>query len=134
MSPTIVKSKQSQIEIFRQLHARMKRRFSRHQTGNANNLRGYKGSEDLASFGLDFWTGQKWVGIDLWGPRIDGSSDYGRALGFATYSPNSRIGLTAAALARDARGMSNTQDSAMRTPQRCPSFRQREDLLWFQCR
>jgi hypothetical protein len=115
MSPAIVKSKQSQVEIFRQLHARMKRRFARHAISHANNLRGYEGSDDFAPFGLDFWTGIKWIGIDLWGPPIDGSPDSRRVLGFATYSPNSRTGLTAAALARDAQGIALYHDGRVFT-------------------
>jgi hypothetical protein len=105
MPPVIITSKQTQLEIFRGLRGRMKRRFSHHGPGDEHKLRGYKGSEDLAGFGLDFWAGDTWVGIDLWGPPIDGSAENKMVLGFSTYSSNSKIGLTAAALARDKGGV-----------------------------
>lgn len=57
----------------------------------------------------------EWVGIDLWGPPIDGSSDCRRVLGFATYSPKSPIGMTAAALARDAQGIALYHDGRVFT-------------------
>ena len=72
-------------------------------------------SKDFAGFGLDFWTGHDWVGIDLWGPPIDGSADKKNVLGFPTYSPKSRIGMTAAALARDAGGIALYHDGRVFT-------------------
>jgi hypothetical protein len=92
-----------------------RKRFSYHEPDNEYYLRGYKGSEDFAGFGLDFWTGHDWVGIDLWGPPIDGSADKKNVLGFATYSPKSRIGMTAVSLARDAGGIALYHDGRVFT-------------------
>jgi hypothetical protein len=116
MPPVIIKSKQSQREIFHELHERMKGGFSHHEANNEYYfLRGYTGPADFAGFGLDFWIGHEWVGIDLWGPPIDGSADSRNVLGFATYSPKSQIGLTAAALARDERGIALYHDGRVFT-------------------
>lgn len=115
MEPIIVESKESQLKIFRALHERMKKRFADHEPDNEYYLRGYKGSEDLAKFGLDIWIGQKWLGIDLWGPPIDGTPDNKNVLGFATYSAKSGIGRTAAALARDAGGIALYHDGRVFT-------------------
>ena len=94
----------------------MRKRFSAdEQFGNYDLLRGYKGSEDFAEFGLDFWMRLDWVGIDLWGPPIDGSGGQRNVLGFSTYSPNARIGTTAAALARDAKGIALYHDGRVFT-------------------
>ncbi|MGB8901729.1 MAG: hypothetical protein WCC90_21910 [Methylocella sp.] len=102
MSPSIIKSKQSQLKIFQELHESLKKRFSSSEKSDHYDfLRGYKGSDDFAKFGLDFWMRHDWVGISLWGPPINGSADSKNALGFATYSPRSPIGSTAGALARD---------------------------------
>lgn len=57
MRPIIIKSKKSQLRKFEALHERTKKRFSYHEPDNEYYLRGYKGSEDFAGFGLDFWTG-----------------------------------------------------------------------------
>ncbi len=104
MSPSIIKSKQSQLKIFQELHENLKKRFSSSEKSDHYDfLRGYKGSDDFAKFGLDFWMRHDWVGISLWGPPINGSADSKNALGFATYSPRSPIGSTAGALARDTR-------------------------------
>jgi hypothetical protein len=99
MSPSIIKSKQSQLKIFQELHENLKKRFSSSEKRDHYDfLRGYKGSDDLAKFGLDFWMRHSWVGISLWGPPINGSADSKNVLGFATYSPRSPIGSTAGAL------------------------------------
>jgi hypothetical protein len=81
MPPTIIKPKQVQLKIFRQLHERLKKRFSQHESDNKYYyLRDYKGSENFAGFGLDFWIGHDWVGIDLWGAPLDGSAVKGMYL------------------------------------------------------
>jgi hypothetical protein len=116
MAPIIIKPKQLQVKILQNLHDRLKKQFSRdEEIGKYNCLRGYKGPKEFTEFGLDFWLKGDWVGIDLWGPPIDGSADTKNILGFATYSPNSRIGLTAAALARDARGIALYHDGRVFT-------------------
>ncbi|WP_316235400.1 MULTISPECIES: hypothetical protein [unclassified Bradyrhizobium] len=103
MGLTIIKSMQSQLEIFKALHSRTKRQFSSHEPDNEYFLRGYKGTKERSGFGLDFWIGLKWMGINLWGPPLDGSAHNRNVLGFATYSANSGIGRTAAILAREGR-------------------------------
>jgi hypothetical protein len=76
MSPSIIKSKQSQLKIFQELHENLKKRFSSSEKSDHYDfLRGYKGSDDFAKFGLDFWMRHDWVGISLWGPPINGSAD-----------------------------------------------------------
>jgi hypothetical protein len=111
MSPSIIKSKQSQLKIFQELHENLKKRFSSSEKSDHYDfLRGYKGSDDFAKFGLDFWMRHDWVGISLWGPPINGSADSKNVLGFATYSPRSPIGSTAGALARDTGGIALYHD------------------------
>lgn len=101
MGPIVINSKKQQTEIFERLHTRMKKQFTGHEPDNEYFLRGYKGAEDLAGFGLDFWIGFKWMGINLWGPPLDGSQGNRNVLGFATYSAKSGIGKTAAILASE---------------------------------
>ncbi|SCB21905.1 hypothetical protein GA0061099_100367 [Bradyrhizobium yuanmingense] len=110
MRPAIIKSKKAQIEVFERLHARMKKQFTGHEPDNKYFLRGYKGAEDLAGFGLDFWIEFKWMGVNLWGPPLDGSHGNRNVLGFATYSARSGIGRTAAILARDPEGIALYHD------------------------
>jgi hypothetical protein len=88
----------------------MIRQFAGHEPDNEYFLRGYKGSEDVAVFGLDFWIGFKWMGVNLWGPPLDGSDDNRNVLGFATYSAESGVGQTAAVLASDKGGVALYHD------------------------
>ena len=70
MSPSIIKSKQSQLKIFQELHESLKKRFSSSEKSDHYDfLRGYKGSDDFAKFGLDFWMRHDWVGITVSGGR-----------------------------------------------------------------
>src|ERR1700733_11385888 len=76
MPPRIIDSKQSQLEILQQLFDNLNKLFARFEhIGHYDCLRDYKGSEDFAEFGLDFWKRTDWVGISLWGPPIDGSTN-----------------------------------------------------------
>lgn len=103
MRQVVIKTKKKQTEIFERLHDRMKRQFTGHDPDNEYCLRGYKGREDIIGFGLDVWIGFKWMGINLWGPPLDGSQGNKNVLGFATYSAKSGIGKTAAVLAHEGR-------------------------------
>jgi hypothetical protein len=78
-------------------------------SGATKALRTLQGSDSIS--GRDMI----WVGIDLWGPPIDGSAAKKNVLGFATYSQKSRIGMTAAALARDAGGIALYHDGRVFT-------------------
>jgi hypothetical protein len=117
--PTLIKSKQAQRKILGALYKLLKKRFSENfERGAYDCLRKYKGHKEFADFGLDFWMRHDWVGISIWGPSIGITEVEKNVLGFATYSQKSQAGTTAAAFARDERGIALYHDGRVFAPDR----------------